>query len=400
MARTLITLVFLLIACKSDLAQQQSSSPELDANRIDSLRSYLAQHRQSPEEYVLSKFDKADVVILGEQHRARHDPLLVQQLIPLIYQKGVYFLGLEFARRIDQPLVDSLLSGAEYDQNLANEILLRQFVHWGYVEYADIYRAAWQLNHSLPPGSRPFRILALNNAPKWSEIKTREDSDNPDVRKRVWHGETEQDWARVILDEVIAKGDKALAFCGIYHGFTAHYRAIYRPGQPLRIDSTRFGNYLYQALGKRAITIYLHNYWEGTTGFDTRLGWVIKPADGYIDAAMSNVDSAHWRVGFDTHGTPFGDLPGASSSYAQGRDNFTLSMFCDGYIFQMPFDHYQPITCIPNYYTEANIAFARANAVNPFFRDKGIAEFEAGCSEEQTENLQRWEKLSGTDNTK
>ncbi|MCX6832185.1 MAG: ChaN family lipoprotein, partial [candidate division Zixibacteria bacterium] len=143
-----VTVISLVRSCDA-VAEDKLPLPVLSDSLRAELSGYLQVHRQTPEEYVISKFRDHDVIILGEQHRVLHDPMLVQTLIPMLYKQGIYTLGFEFARRIDQPLIDSLLDGKTYDQPLTNEILLRQFVHWGYQEYADIFKAAWQVNQRL-----------------------------------------------------------------------------------------------------------------------------------------------------------------------------------------------------------------------------------------------------------
>jgi hypothetical protein len=387
---TVTAIVISLVRLGDAVAQEKSPLPVLSDSLKTELSHYLQSHWQTPEEYVISKFADHDVVILGEQHRARHDPILVQTLIPLLYQKGIYSLGLEFARRIDQPLIDSLLAGKTYDQQLTNEILLRQFVHWGYQEYADIFKAAWQVNQRLRTGERKFRILALNNSPDWSFVKTQDDRDKREVRLKVWHGESEKDWADVFLSEVVAKKEKGLVYCGIHHGFSEYRQPMFYDGKFQGFVEDRFGRYLYNQLGKKVITIYLHNFWTGVAGWDA--GFVY-PADGAIDALMATVDSTRWRVGFDVKGTPFEKLTGKTSIYSQGYPNFDLGTFCDGYIFQKPISRYEPISCIPKYYTEKNIEYARQNAINPWFRDKGIEEFEESCEESRQENLRWWSGL-------
>jgi hypothetical protein len=365
--------------------------PVLDEALRAELTDYLLIHHQTPEQYVISKFKDHDIVILGEQHRARHDPLLVQTLLPLLYKAGIYTLGTEFARRIDQPMIDSLLNSPDYDEALANEITLRQFVHWGYVEYVDIFRAAWQLNKDIREGERKFRILALNNTADWSIIKTKADFENMELRKKASGSQTEGDWADALLREVVEKKEKALVYCGIHHGFSEYRQPrIDAENKFTGFNEDRLGRHLHNAIGKRVVTIYLHNLWINVDGFDKP---VVYPADGYIDALMSTFDSTKWRVGFDSRGTPFEKLTGKTSYYSLGYENFDLGTFCDGYIFQMPFSHYQPVTCIEGYYTEKNIDYARRNAVNPWFRDKGIKEFDESCEESRRENLQWWSRL-------
>jgi len=384
-----VTVISLVRSCDA-VAQEKLPLPVLSDSLRAELSGYLQAHRQTPEEYVISKFKDHDVVILGEQHRARHDPILVQTLIPLLYQEGIYTLGFEFARRIDQPLIDSLLGGKTYDQQLTNEILLRQFVHWGYQEYADIFKAAWQVNQRLRAGERKFRILALNNSPDWSFVKTQADRDNREIRVKVWHGESEKDWADAFLSEVVGKREKALVYCGIHHGFTEYRQPQFFDGKFQGFVEDRFGRYLYNQLGKKVITVFLHSFWNGAAGWDSDF---VYAADGLIDALMATVDSSQWRVGFDVKGTPFEKLTGKTGIYSHGYPDFNLGTFCDGYIFQKPISRYEPVTCIAGYYTEKNIDYARRNAINPWFRDKGIKEFEKACEESRQENSRWWGRL-------
>ncbi len=389
-APSLICICVLLATLPLIHAQEVPPLPQLDSQLQQRLTTYLNEHGEFPDNYILDKFEYHDVVILGEQHRARQDPLLVQSMIPLLPSAGVYILCTEFARREDQPLIDSLLTGSEYDEKLAEEIAMRQFVHWGYVEYVDIFKAAWQYNHDRQQGERAFRILGLNNSPEWWHIETQEQRDDPEFRRKVWHGESEKDWADCLLREVIEKNEKALVYCGINHGITEYRQPVVVDGKFVRFVEDRFGRYLFNAIGKRVITIYLHNSWVNAEGWSAPS---VRPADGYIDALMKEIGPDAYPVGFDTKGTPFGDLPGATSLYSFGYEDFTLADFCDGYIYQMPFSEFVPITCIDGYYSSENIDFARRNALNPWFRDQPIEEFESSCEETRQENLDRWGKL-------
>jgi len=370
-------------------AQEKLPLPVLSDSLRAELSGYLQAHRLTPEEYVISKFADHDVVILGEQHRARQDPLLVQRLIPLVYKAGVYNLGFEFARRADQPLIDSLLNGKEYDQMLANEILLRFSMGWCYQEYSDIFKAAWQLNRTLKKGEQPFRIIGVNNAPDWSVLKSREDLDNRAMLAKAYGEETEKDWADALLRETVVKREKALVYCGIHHAFTSYRQPLVENGKFSGFGIRgRFGNSLRDSLGQRVMTIFLHNFW-----LTPDLEGFIYPVEGYIDALMATVDSTKWRIGFDTKGTPFGRLPGKGSYYAMGYDSFNLATFCDGYIFQMPFSRFEAVSCIPNFYTKKNIDYARNNFANPMFRSKNIKDFEEACEDDRRGNLSFWAKL-------
>jgi hypothetical protein len=369
MKTSIIAFLLWLICSLSAFSQEL---PKPDPTLSSELTRYIKTHYQSPEDYVVSKFKDHDVVFLGENHYIKHDSKLVQALIPIVYKAGVFYLGFEFARRVDQPLIDSLLNGQTYDEQLARLITFQQFVHWAFQEYIDIYKSAWRLNHSLPAGSRKFRILGLNNSPDWSFVKSQEDRDKGEVMRKVWHGEDEGDWAKVILDIVIAKGEKALVYSGAHHAFSEYRQPIAFDHKFIRFGDVRLGNHVFNKIGKRAITIFLHAPWVSADGYDKPY---VYPADGYVDAVMEQLEPKYQRVGFDTRGTPFGKLPGQTSLYKYGYKEFNLETIYDGYIYQGPFPTYEGVTAIKDFVNEANLEHARAQSPNPEFRHASVEDF-------------------------
>jgi hypothetical protein len=363
----LLVSLFLISSCNSG-----QNSPAVDERLKTELKSYIIKNYLTPEDYILSKFKDHDIVFVGETHYIKHDPGLIQKLIPLLYQKGVFTLGTEFGRREDQPLIDSLLNSSAYDENLARLITFNQFVLWGYKEYIDIYKAAWQLNQFLPQGKRKFRILGLNDSPDWSFVKTQEDKDNGDIKRKVWRGGGENLWAQTILDSVVAKGGKALIYSGIHHAFSEYKQPICDGAKFIRFEDRRMGNFVFQKIGKRAITIFLNGPWYNALGYDQPF---VYPADGIIDEVMGEMEPKYQRVGFDTRSTPFGKLTGETSIYRQGYNNFTLEMFCDGYIFQKPFSKYEGVTPIKGFINESNLEKARTQTPDPSFRKAAVEDF-------------------------
>jgi hypothetical protein len=377
----------------------------------EQLKAYVRSHYMTPEEYVLSKFKDHDVVFLGEYHRFKHDPELVQHLIPLLYQSGIFTLATEFARREDQPLIERLLNAPTYEESLAREITFNEFVFWGFQEYVDIFKAAWQLNHGLPKDARKFRILGVNCSPDWSFVQKEEDRANPAVMRKVWRGCDEGDYAHVILGEVVAKKEKALVYSGIHHAFTVYRQPAYDEAAQsfVRFGDVRMGNHVYHAIGKRAFTISLHSPWPPSEGYSKPETYA---ADGYIDAAMGEIEPSFRRAGFDTSGTPFGGLPGEKSIYKYGYDGFTfifkfiqdmlqngvgggtvlrwahydfkftLGMFCDGYIYQMPLREYEGVTPIKDFVNEKNLPQARLQSPNPRFRNASVEDFNRGIAQD------------------
>jgi hypothetical protein len=334
------------------------------------LATWLSSNGRTPEAYVTSLFRDHDVVFLGEQHRVKHDALLVQNLVPPLYQAGVHVLAIEFARREDQPLVDSLLGRKKWDEALAREIVFRHFVFWGYREYVDLFKSAWTLNQRLAKGAPQFRILGINDSPDWSIVKTEADRESPEIMKRVWRGGGENLWAAVILDAA-RSGEKVLVYCGIHHAFTQYRQPVVVDGKFLHFDrALRAGNHVFNAIGKRAITVYLHAPWNGYDGYDSAMR---HPADGIIDSLMEGI-GPH-PVGFDLIRGPLGELQVKDAVYRHGYDDFRLKTFCDGWIYTKPISSYEGVTPIPRWINDDNLERARLQSPNPAFRTASVQRF-------------------------
>jgi len=345
-------------------AEQYHMPPALDAKIGAELKSYLDTHKQTPTDYVVSKFADHDVVILGEYHRIKENVTLIQELIPPCYINGVHTLATEFARREDQHLIDSLLSGTSYNETLARQITFNQFSFWGFQEYVDIFKAAWQFNQTLPDSAPRFRILGMNDSPEWSYIQTEADRDNAEIKKKVWQGGGEHLWAKVVTDAV-ASGEQVLVYCGIHHGFSGYEQPIVNDGKFIRFETERLGNFVKKTLGDRVMTVYLHAIWPPKDGYG---GIYVYAADGQIDALMKELGPTYYPVGFDLQDTPFGLLTGENSVYSQGYENFTISKFADGWIFQCPISQYHGVTPIEGFINGNNYERAKQQSPNPSLR--------------------------------
>ena len=368
MRKTISCLIFILVVNTLTFSQIRKVEP----SERRKLLAYLESHGKSPEAYIVSKFAKHDVVLIGEPHWVRQHVTLVSGLIPQLHKRGVNILAIEFARRIDQPLIDSLLNTPVYDEKLARRITMQSLVTWGYQEYVDLYRAAWQVNRKLPRGAARFRILALNGSPDWSIIKKREDLDNWQVRRLALHGETEKDWATLLIDSVLAKNQKALVYCGTHHAFTKYAQPIVSDGKLMRKEDSRFGQHLYASASTGIFMIALHGPWPGAAGYNSP---PVLPADGILDQALESASRRWKRVGFDLNGTPFGALMSETAVYKHGYEPFTLDEFADGYIYLGPISQYDAVTPIADFIDESNIEYARSNSSNPALRTASIADF-------------------------
>jgi hypothetical protein len=351
-------------------AQSKSASvdklplPVLDPRLSSELKDWLAHHALPPEEYVVSKFKDHDIVFLGEMHRVRHDPLLVQALVPLLHENGVDNLGLEFICAREQAAVDSLLAGDTYDEKLANWIFWKQWPWWGYQEYIDILRVAWRLNQQIPKGERRFRVLGLNARTDFSYFWSAEDRRNPELIKKAFpDGTSDEVMARTIEREVLEKGGKALIYSGIYHAITTFHQPVIDEKTGALVDSvtTRMGNRIYADIGDRCCVIYLHYPWPGAAGYSAPM---VYAAGGVIDALLGGLPPERRRIGFDVNGSPFGLLRADSSFWARAYPHFRVGMFCDGWIFQKPLSQYEGVTVVPGWFNEQNRLDAIAQIAN------------------------------------
>jgi hypothetical protein len=331
-------------------------APELQAE----LTGYLEEHWQTPEDYVVSKFRDHDIIFLGEYHRIKHDVRLIHNLIPRLYAAGICNLGIEFGAEEMQGKVDQLLSAPSYDADLAREIMFEGMPLWGYVDYMDIYRAAWRLNHTLPAGARKFRVVNLGYIARFERVK---EEMTPEDWEQVWHrGDPDEFMAGVILREFVDRKEKALIYSGSHHAFTRYHQPVYdfQARKLHRLIDKRMGNLVYAEIGERAFNIFLHSPWWSQEGMGQQQSGY--PAGGAIDRVIR--EFADTRVGFDVRGTPFGKLPDESTYYALGHEGFTLAGFCDGYIYQRRFPEYEGVTPDPQFITEENFAEAVARVPN------------------------------------
>jgi hypothetical protein len=328
----------------------------------EKLMGYLKSHWLSPEDYVISKFGDHDLVFLGEYHRIKHDVELVHHLIPRLYAAGIRNLGIEFGCYEYQDKVDRLITAPEYDENLARWLMFKEFVVWGFIEYMDIYRKAWELNKSLPPDKPKFRVVNLSYRPNWSAMEKKM---TPELWKKVWFkGDGDAHMAGVIIKEFVNRNMKALIYSGSHHAFTRYHQPVvdFEKKEFIRFNTSRMGNLVFEKIADKAFNIFLHSPWSIKADFNEHN----YPVGGVIDSVMDGFTDM--RVGFDVKGSPFAGLKDMETYYAYGYDPFELGMFCDGYIYQMHFHDYEGCTVDEKFITAENFEEAVQNIPNFAFR--------------------------------
>ena len=318
---------------------------------------------EAPETYVASLFDDHDIVLIGEQQNLANQVDFVKSLIPVLDARGVKSLGIEYANAHDQATIDAVLTASEYDAEAVNRILFRYLVLWGFQEYADLFYEAWKVNAAHEAGEKPFRILGLNIERNWSAIQHKEDLDKPEARRAVIAaGLPDQVMAQTLSSEVIAKGEQAAVLCSLQSSFTNfQFKGYVENAKKQGLPSTlRLGNFLYEEIGSRACTVFLHGPWH-----DERAKYGIDyPFSGAIDKLIRTLPEDKQRFGLTVEGTPFAGLK-VTGSFSVGYSNLTLGDMAQGYVVLGPLKNYVPVKPIPGFINEGNIAEALANFPGP-----------------------------------
>ena len=323
------------------LSRCQNSKATNNGNE-NLLVNYLKENWETPENYIINKFGKHDYIILGESHRIKHNAELMVRLIPKLYKKGIYNFAIEFGAYPYQHLVDSLLNLPQFDRKLARTIMFKSQADWGFKEYIDIYEAAWKVNQTSSPGVPKFRIINLS--PPFDPCKS---------RKEMFGGhDYDKCMADIVINELVAKNKKALIAAGAHHSFTKYHQPyyIFEENKLDGFTKTRMGNILYDTLKDRTFNIYLHSPWISNQGYNKT---TVAPVNGVIDSIMRQFKTK--KIGFDVYNSPLGDLTASDTYYAYGYPNFSLKMFCDGYIFQKHFEDYESMTMEEDFVNPENM---------------------------------------------
>lgn len=302
------------------------------------------QSAQSPADYVLSKTKEYDLVLIGEHHGVKNNLDLIMELIPRLYQEGVYNLCMEFGAVEMQSRLDSLLTADSYNEQLARDMFFYYNTGWAYKEYADIYKTVWALNKNLPAGSKKFRVINLSYRYDWSKF---EGSRTPYVMEQIFYrGPVSKFRMQVMEDEILSKGEKAIALLGTPHVVTKYQMPSLRSNNDnfCDYDDQATGNRLYRKYPQRVFNILLHQPFNDKKG---KGGYNHSPADGQLEAIMQVNNNK--PAGFDLLNTPLGNLPD-NSYYSTGYPNFRLMNLYDGYIFLKPFSQLEGCTIDTNFF--------------------------------------------------
>lgn len=305
------------------LATAQLPDPEQTA----ACAKWLAEQQTTPADYLVTAVQRHDCVLLGETHHVRENCAFVAaSLSPLYERAGLRVFATEFLRQRQTAAMQLLVTAAEYDE--AKVVgLLRDgpWPTWGFADYADIFRAVWQLNRSLPAGAPPLRVLGLDS--DWSQYDFWFGGLSP---RQVFQLQYDRE---VAMTEALAKGplahgDKTLVHCGFAHSVTCH--------------GERLGTVLRRRFGDRVFQVALHQEFPGRNGK--------APLSVWLDATLQRGKP----IGFDLQGSPLAGLRDPACVFWTLLPKATLADFAEGYVYLAPLDRLRRARWIPGFVTDAN----------------------------------------------
>ncbi|MFP4205164.1 MAG: hypothetical protein ACLFRR_04395 [Spirochaetaceae bacterium] len=335
--------------------------PPVPRETVDAAIAVVEEHGRKPEELVLDLLSRRKVVFLAEFPQIAEHPAFLAGLIPHLPDHGVYTVGVDFARSEEQDLIDRVLRAPDYDEEAVHRILFHRLPSWGYEEYAEVFRAAWQANRRRPEKER-VRIIGLdarrNRRPL--QLPEEERPQGAELGRLVFpDGEPDRHMADRALAALRETGGPLLLYAGARHALAKLHDLAYveRMADLGFQDAERAGNLLEAELGEDITTVYLHGPWphEGS-----RNGLTFA-ADGLIDALLDELPEDRRRVGFPVAGTPLADYPVERTDMAYGHGAVSFAEIADAYLVPAPTSSLTAATPIPEFITDEILEEARTN---------------------------------------
>lgn len=325
-------------------SNQLAEISSIDTTKRKVFTDWLIVNGMAPVEYVVKKFSKYQIVILGEMHDMSDNFIFLNRIIPELYTAGVRVIAMEVCLSEDDELLEKLVNGEKYDKDLALEIARHQpSLIWGSKDYWDVLESVWKLNKNLNHNKEKMKVIGLDrkgDTPSfvmvWSTDEAKPSSffekfrilrtlkDIPTVLNR------DELMAKEIEERIINKNKKGIVLVGAAHSYPNFKQDQFGKGRMGYILNKKFGDRLFQIL--------LHgvNYSEKISKF--------------LEGAVQK--SNFTQVGFDVVTSPLEKLRDSSDNYFNDRALVNLGDFALGYLYLCPVDSLKHCKFIPNFVTQ------------------------------------------------
>ena len=312
----------------------------------------------SPTDYLVELCELHQVVLVGDRAGvAQHLETLAASIAPL-HASGITNFAWEYTNSRAQPELDALISADSWSDRACSDLFVDLLgVGFAYQEYADVLRAAWQVNTQRDPTQPPLRFVGLG-VPSYVE-----DPDLLDGRsagelelRNWWMGGHYRDltafhMANVLTKEVLRSGERVLVYCDVAHTTTDLIEWI--DG----LATTSLGNLLHRWMGRGVRRVLFHGATDD--------GEAVARVEELIEAAPEDVST----LGIDLERSTLGNvgLQGVVGSIDGTQTTFRLRNITDGYLFVVPRAAWRPCALIEDFITPHNFmdVEARYRALDP-----------------------------------
>lgn len=304
--------------------------PRQTKSLVDQLSEHLNESGVKPTDYIVSKFQDHDVILLGEIHEIKEHCELVCALIEPLHAAGIQILFSEFIPTRFNDQIKSIVEAEEFDRAAVVEIFRqRPSPLWGFKEYIDIVEAVWKFNRTLDGNQKKFSIVGLEN--DWSEAKLLEASRGDRFNMIMAR---EKHMTKIIRKHALEQNQKGLVHIGYAHTVRHGVRVA------AEIEKSHPGKIFQVACH--------HEMAEpgGPSRF-TRL----------LEGAFKQSQSG--AIGFDVTNSSFAELVDTQAiGFKRLGSKATLQNFAEGYVFLKPVDQLTKVSWIDGFITERTFADA------------------------------------------
>jgi hypothetical protein len=287
---------------------------------------------------LLGLFDQFPIVALGEMHGLEQEAAFIADLVrhPLFPQK-VQAIVVEFGNALFQDAVDRYIAG---DAVALRDLrpVWRDFAGsgpWGFMApiYEHFFHMVRAVNQALPP-ERRLRVLLGDPPVDWQALHTPEDAKNI-IADRDGH------FARVVEEEVLQKGKRALLIAGGFHFLRAQ---PWRPPAGLPRDPATITQILDRRYPSATFFVSPHidiGFPDQLAELEARLAsW---PTPGFASVAGTWLGALPARTLFGGLNVKIFTPAGITTPFADSA--LTIADILDGYLYLGPcaaFTYSQP----------------------------------------------------------
>ena len=345
---SLLALSVAFVVCNNKVAAQQII-------KNDSIKPYIHfldnNNFLSAKEYVLSKFEKYDIVILSERHHA--DMTQYEVILDVVKDerfKGNIYTEVGVANmfeRINHFLQNSTFTKEEKERELLSIYRDIDFnIIWNKYSYYHLLSEVYDINKSRNNEDK-ILIFPTDVAFDWNEYtmygaisefkKSVNDASQRIDRDMIMGKNFVRSYERAKKENPDRK--KALVIQNTYHGYTRIPTYLPLPTKP---DIYSTGEYIYKTYPDKTFNIYI-NYLRSGDGYKNLSN------GGIIDAAFEYTKKDN--IGFDMKGTPIGNTKFDLYNFGGGYDtSINFDYIFDGMIFYKPLKELVLKWYIPNIY--------------------------------------------------